>query len=267
VDCSPTGDQGVVVEGMPNVYHVYPGKGRGPLSAIFGLLSMTGAAPVGALQDVRQDVYVDERLNMVRTQIESRGVTDSATLAAMRTVPRHEFVTEEWRSSAYSDGPLPIGEEQTISQPYVVALMTERLALGPGEKVLEVGTGSGYQAAVLAEVGARVFTIEIFESLAREADERLGRLGYDRVDVRHGDGYLGWPEQAPFDAIIVTAAPDAIPQPLVDQLRPGGRMIIPVGPEGAVQELVLLRKGEDGSISTESVSPVRFVPLLRETPR
>ena len=204
---------------------------------------------------------------MVRTQIEARGVRDAATLAAMSAVPRHEFVSSEWRSSAYSDGPLPIGEGQTISQPYVVALMTERLGLRPGEKVLEIGTGSGYQAAVLAEVDVRVFTIEIFESLASEAEERLRRLGYEDVAVRHGDGYLGWPDEAPFDAIIVTAAPDAIPQLLIDQLRPGGRMIIPVGPEGEVQELVLLRKDTDGSIRRESVSPVRFVPLLRGAPR
>jgi protein-L-isoaspartate(D-aspartate) O-methyltransferase len=202
---------------------------------------------------------------MVRTQIEARGIRDAATLAAMSAVPRHEFAGPEWQASAYSDGPLPIGEGQTISQPYVVALMTERLGLRPGEKVLEVGTGSGYQAAVLAELGVRVFTIEIFESLAREAEERLRRLGYENVVVRHGDGYLGWPEEAPFDAIIVTAAPDAIPQPLLDQLRPGGRMIIPVGPEGEVQELVLLRKDAGGAVRTESVSDVRFVPLLRDT--
>ena len=230
-------------------------------SAASGLLALVGVTPAQA-----QD-YDALRREMVLTQIEGRGVADPATLAAMSAVPRHEFVPADWRSVAYTDGPLPIGEEQAISQPYVVALMTERLALRPGEKVLEVGTGSGYQAAVLAEVGARVFTIEIFESLAREADERLDRLGYERVEVRHGDGYLGWPGEAPFDAIIVTAAPDAIPQPLIDQLRPGGRMIIPVGPEGAVQELVLLRKGEDGRVTTESVSPVRFVPLLRGAPR
>jgi protein-L-isoaspartate(D-aspartate) O-methyltransferase len=229
-------------------------------SAASGLLALVGVTPAQA-----QD-YDALRREMVRTQIEGRGVADSATLAAMSAVPRHEFVSEDWRSLAYTDGPLPIGEGQTISQPYVVALMTERLGLRAGEKVLEVGTGSGYQAAVLAEVGAHVFTIEIFESLAREAGERLDRLGYERVEVRHGDGYLGWPEEAPFDAIIVTAAPDAIPQPLMDQLRPGGRMIIPVGPEGEVQELILLRTGEDGSISTESVSPVRFVPLLRGAP-
>jgi protein-L-isoaspartate(D-aspartate) O-methyltransferase len=229
-------------------------------SAASGLLALVGVTPAHAQE---QD-YAALRREMVLTQIEDRGVSDPTTLAAMRMVPRHEFVSAEWRSAAYSDGPLPIGEGQTISQPYVVALMTERLGLRPGEKVLEVGTGSGYQAAVLAEVGARVFTIEIFETLAREAEERLRRLGYERVEVRNGDGYLGWPEEGPFDAIIVTAAPNAIPQPLVDQLRPGGRMIIPVGPEGEVQELVLLRKEPNGSIRTESISPVRFVPLLRE---
>jgi protein-L-isoaspartate(D-aspartate) O-methyltransferase len=259
-----------MVDRSKSVYPFYLLQGRSGLSAIALALGI-GVTPACAEQSQRdapasQDTYVLERVNMVRTQIEARGVRDAATLAAMSTVPRHEFVSAEWQSSAYSDGPLPIGEGQTISQPYVVALMTERLGLSPGEKVLEIGTGSGYQAAVLAEVDVRVFTIEIFESLAREAEERLRRLGYD-VAVRQGDGYLGWPEEAPFDAIIVTAAPDAIPQPLIDQLRPGGRMIIPVGPDGQVQELVLLRKDAGGSIRTESVSSVRFVPLLREAPR
>jgi len=250
------------------VYPFYQGQGRSALGALYLFLGI-GVTPALAEQSqgdssASRDTYVSERVNMVRTQIEARGVRDAATLAAMSAVPRHEFVSLEWQSSAYSDGPLPIGEGQTISQPYVVALMTERLGLRPGEKVLEIGTGSGYQAAVLAEVEVRVFTIEIFESLAREAEERLRRLGYGAISVRHGDGYLGWPDEAPFDAIIVTAAPDAIPQPLIDQLRAGGRMIIPVGPEGAVQELILLRKDTDGSIRTESVSPVRFVPLLRD---
>ena len=203
---------------------------------------------------------------MVRTQIGARGVEDPATLAAMRSVPRHEFVPPALVEEAYSDRPLPIGEGQTISQPYIVAFMTEQLALGSGDKVLEVGTGSGYQAAVLAALGVEVFTIEIVESLARSAEARLARLGYD-VTVRHGDGYLGWPEEAPFDAVIVTAAPDNIPQPLIDQLRPLGRMIVPVGPANGAQQLVLLRKEEDGSIRAEAVLPVRFVPFVRDSQR
>jgi protein-L-isoaspartate(D-aspartate) O-methyltransferase len=252
-----------MVDRKKRVYLIYRTQTRcGAALAALGLLALVGFAPACA----QQDGYEAQRREMVQVQIQERGVADSATLAAMSAVPRHEFVSPTWQPLAYTDGPLPIGEGQTISQPYVVALMTERLELRPGEKVLEVGTGSGYQAAVLAEVGARVFTIEIFESLAREAEERLDRLGYEEIDVRHGDGYLGWPEEAPFDAIIVTAAPDAVPQPLVDQLRTGGRMIIPVGPAGDVQELVMLRKQGDGSVQSESVLPVRFVPLLRDSP-
>lgn len=214
----------------------------------------------------QQDPYQAQRLEMVRAQIEVRGVTDTATLRAMRTVPRHEFVPSNLRDQAYSDSPLPIDEGQTISQPYTVAFMTAALQVRAGDKVLEVGTGSGYQAAVLAEIGARVFTIEIFASLARSAAGRLAGLGYESVTVRAGDGYLGWPEEAPFDRIIVTAAPDSIPPPLIEQLRPGGRMVIPVGAEGANQELIVLEKSDDGPVQTESVGLVRFVPFLQDEP-
>jgi len=198
---------------------------------------------------------------MVREQIEGRGIADPLTLKAMRTVPRHEFVPDHLAEEAYADHPLPIGHHQTISQPYVVAFMTEALGLEGGERVLEIGTGSGYQAAVLAEIAGEVYTIEIVEPLGEEARERLARLGYDNVHVRVGDGYAGWPEAAPFDAVIVTAAAPRIPEPLKRQLREGGKMILPVGDQ--FQELVVLtRHGDDWS--EESVLPVRFVPMTGE---
>jgi len=208
-----------------------------------------------------QDDFSSARAAMVEKQIVKRGVTDSLVLAAMRKVPRHEFVPESYRGYSYADEPLPIGEGQTISQPYIVALMTETLKLNRDSKVLEVGTGSGYQAAVLAEVAASVYTIEIVESLCREATVTLASLGYKNVHVRCGDGYRGWPEEAPFDAIIVTAAPDHIPQPLVDQLKPGGKMSIPVG--DVYQELMLITKTESGVVE-QSILPVRFVPMTGE---
>ena len=198
------------------------------------------------------------RERMVVEQIEARDVTDKLTLAALRKVPRHLFVTPGSAKHAYEDYPLPIGHGQTISQPYIVAFMTQALGLKGGEKVLEVGTGSGYQAAVLAEIAKSVYTIEILEPLADEARERLARLGYKNVKVRSGDGYLGWPEAAPFDAIIVTAAAPRIPEPLKDQLKEGGRLVIPVGDE--YQELmVVTRRG--GSFEEQRVIPVRFVPM------
>jgi len=182
----------------------------------------------------------------------------------MRQVPRHEFVPEQWIDAAYEDHPLPIGHGQTISQPYIVALMTELLQPARGAKVLEVGTGSGYQAAILAEMGAEVWSIEILEPLATESAARLKRLGYDKVHVKRGDGYLGWPEQAPFDGIMVTAGADHIPPPLIEQLKAGGRMVIPVGEAHAEQSLLLVEKALDGKISTRNVAPVLFVPLTRE---
>lgn len=219
------------------------------------------AAGAAAGQQSPDDRYARQRALMVR-HIRSQGVRDSATLAAMRAVPRHEFVPERHRDRAYGDHPLPIGHGQTISQPYIVAYMTEMLNVDPGAQVLEVGTGSGYQAAVLAELGCEVYTIEIFEALAESARQRLRRLGYDGIDVRHADGHHGWSDAAPFDAIVVTAAAGYIPPALVEQLRPGGRMLIPVGSVYGVQNLILVRKGEDGEVTTRNLLPVRFVPML-----
>lgn len=196
---------------------------------------------------------------MIRETIEARGVRDRALLEALRRVPRHEFIPASERSSAYGDHPLPIGFGQTISQPYMVASMTDLAAVSTGSKVLEIGTGSGYQAAVLAELECRVETFEIIEPLARQAIEDLERLGYaDRVRVHIGDGYNGWPEVGPFDAVIVTAAPDHVPEPLVEQLAVGGRLVIPVG--RVLQELYLIEKGPRGRITTRQYA-VRFVPM------
>ncbi len=201
---------------------------------------------------------------MVAHQIAGRGVSDEEVLSAMRAVPRHHLVPESVRADAYEDTPLPIGWGQTISQPYIVALMTELLHVSRGMRVLEVGTGSGYQAAVLAEMGATVFTIEIVKPLAERAARDLLALGYTNVSVRAGDGYLGWPEEAPFDGIIVTAGATHVPQPLLDQLKPGGRMVIPVGETGDVQELRLIEKTAEGSVVERDMLPVRFVPLTGE---
>ncbi len=200
---------------------------------------------------------------MVSQQIEGRGILDRTTLRAMRSVPRHEFVPLGLRSSAYMDSPLPIGHKQTISQPYIVAFMTSELRLSSTDKVLEIGTGSGYQAAVLAEIVDSVYTIEIVEPLGLEAKERLKRLGYNNVNVRIGDGYGGWPEEAPFDAIIVTAAVEEIPQPLIDQLSEGGKMIIPVGPHRDIRSLQLIKKRK-GKLIVRDRLPVRFVPFTRK---
>jgi protein-L-isoaspartate(D-aspartate) O-methyltransferase len=200
---------------------------------------------------------------MVEYQIELFGVADPAVLDAMRRVPRHLFVPEELIGQAYADHPLPIGYGQTISQPYIVALMTEKLELEPGDVVLEIGTGSGYQAAVLAEMGMKVYTIEIIPELAEQAADRLEALGYADVEVRAADGYWGWPEHAPFDGIIVTAAPDHVPQPLVEQLKAGARMLIPIGPIGAIQTLWRFVADESGELIAENLGGVRFVPFTR----
>ncbi len=197
---------------------------------------------------------------MVRRQLRPRGISDSRVLQVMETTPRHLFVPPEIVAGAYLDGPLSIGHGQTISQPYIVALMTELLHLSGTEKVLEIGTGSGYQAAVLAQLTDTVYTIEIVKALADSSADRLARLGYSNVIVRHGDGYLGWPQQAPFDCIIVTAAPPEVPPALVEQLRPGGRMVIPVG--AYYQELLVITKSESGQIKRAGVIPVRFVPMV-----
>lgn len=202
-----------------------------------------------------------ERREMVETQLVARGISSPRILAAMGKVPRHDFVPAAMRREAYSDGPLPIGHGQTISQPYIVALMTELLDLRPESRVLEIGTGSGYQAAVLGELASDVYTIEIVPPLARQALETLARLGYRNVHGKVGDGYLGWPEAAPFDAIIVTCAPDDVPPILVGQLREGGRLVVPVGPSGHTQELFLLEK-IGGKIQQKSITPVRFVPMI-----
>ena len=206
-----------------------------------------------------QDIYTPKRLAMVERQIQWRGVKDTLVLTAMRKVPRHEFVPANLKQIAYSDRPLPIGENQTISQPYIVALMTEYLGLKGGEKVLEIGTGSGYQAAVLAEIAKQVYSIEIIHSLGIAAKKKLKAMGYKNIHVIIGDGYLGLPDQAPFDCVIVTAAPDHIPQPLIEQLKPGGRMIIPVG--NYRQKLILITKLTNGKIKKKSVLPVIFVPM------
>ena len=182
----------------------------------------------------------------------------------MRTVPRHEFVPAEMRDDAYANRPLPIGEGQTISQPYIVALMTDLAGVDADSIVLEVGTGSGYQAAVLAKIVSHVYTIEIIGTLGRRAAQTLERLGYQNVTVRIGDGYLGWPAFAPFDAIVVTAAPEAVPPPLIEQLKVGGKLVVPVGPEGRTQSLQVLEKEPGGEITTTDMLPVAFVPLTRD---
>jgi len=206
--------------------------------------------------------HAERRARMVDL-VRARGVRDSATLHALALIPRHRFVPSDEEDEAYGDHPLPIPCGQTISQPYIVGYMTELLRPRPGMKVLEVGTGSGYQAAVLAETGCDVYTIEIFEELATSAARRLSSLGYGRVHARHGDGHDGWPGAAPFDAIIVTAAAGYVPPPLLEQLRPGGRMVIPVGSVYGVQDLILVEKDARGAIRTTRLLPVRFVPLLR----
>jgi protein-L-isoaspartate(D-aspartate) O-methyltransferase len=199
-------------------------------------------------------------MEMVERQIRRRGVMDRDVLDAMERVPRHEFVPDQYRSQAYADHPLPIGYGQTISQPYIVALMTELLALRPGYRVLEIGTGSGYQAAILGEIVGEVYTVEIVAALAAEAGERLARLGCSNVRVRCGDGYFGWEEHAPYDAIIVTAAADEVPPPLLEQLKDGGKLVVPIGPPGGYQTLWEITK-TGGEIRRRDVTGVLFVPL------
>ena len=210
------------------------------------------------LEPQEGDSFVELRARMVAEQLAARDIVDPVVLEVMRQVPRHLYVPGHLQEQAYTDGALPIGERQTISQPYIVACMTQALQLSQTDKVLEIGTGSGYQAAVLAEIVNQVYTIEIIPALAASARARLARLGYDNVEVRTGDGYLGWPEQAPFDAIIVTAAPDHIPPALVEQLKDGGRLVLPVG--DFYQELVrVVRRGDE--TRAETLLPVRFVPM------
>ncbi len=217
------------------------------------------AQPATAPDDDQQQ----QRARMVERQLAARDIKDQRVLDAIRKVPRHRFVAPAQAASAYDDRPLSIGHGQTISQPYIVALMTQLADPQPGDRVLEIGTGSGYQAAVLAELAGEVYTIEIVEPLAAEATRRLKDLGYDNVEVRAGDGYAGWPEQAPFDIVMLTAAPGQVPQPLLDQLKPGGRLVAPVGSQLLGQELRLIEKRDDGSLRTTRVAPVRFVPFTR----
>jgi protein-L-isoaspartate(D-aspartate) O-methyltransferase len=245
------------------------------------LLALIGAATpaaAGAAQAQLQgpDAYEPQRKRMVEeiaamtreTRLETgRASLSGRVMDAMAKVPRHEFVSPSDRRNAYANRPLPIGMGQTISQPFIVALMTDLMEVLPGDRVLEIGTGSGYQAALLAELAGTVYTIEIAEPLAREAADRLKRLGYRNVVTKTGDGYRGWPEHAPFDAIMVTAAPREVPQPLIDQLKPGGRLVVPVGGPGAGQSLLLIEKQPDGRITRRNILAVRFVPLTDKSGR
>lgn len=221
-------------------------------------------APAAPAPGPDDPAFAAARDRLVEQGIVGWGIRDPEVIAALRAVPRHEFVPAEHLDRAYANHPLPIGYGQTISQPYIVALMTEALGVGPGDRVLEIGAGSGYQAAVLAEMGVEVYSIEIIGPLAESAAERLARLGYGDVQVRHADGYEGWPEAAPFDAIIVTAAPDHVPPPLLGQLAVGAVLVIPVGPVGGFQELWQIRRVETDRYESISLGGVRFVPLVRE---
>ena len=210
-----------------------------------------------------QEEFAQQREQMVETQLKSRDIRNERVLEAMKKVPRHLFMPASVRQYAYVDSPIPIGQSQTISQPYIVALMTQTVDPKPGDRSLEVGTGSGYQAAVLGELVQEVYTIEIIPDLAERAEKALAELGYDNVEVRQGDGYQGWPEKAPFDIILITAAPEEIPQPLIDQLAEGGRLVVPVGPQGEVQTLTLVTK-EKGEVKRAYITDVRFVPMTGE---
>jgi protein-L-isoaspartate(D-aspartate) O-methyltransferase len=222
-----------------------------------------GPADESGFSDREERAYARQREAMVDGPVRRLGVHEERVLDALRTVPRHRFVPRSSARHAYADMPIPIGHGQTISAPDVVGLMSQLLAVGPGDRVLEIGTGSGYQAAVLAEMGCEVHSIEIVAPLAETARARLDAVGYETVRTREGDGWYGWEEAAPFAGVIVTAAADHVPPPLVRQLAPGGRMVIPVGPAGAIQDLLVVEKKEDGGIVTRSVLPVRFVPFVR----
>ncbi|MBT8137138.1 MAG: protein-L-isoaspartate(D-aspartate) O-methyltransferase [Gammaproteobacteria bacterium] len=243
---------------------------RHTLTAIAALLAAcSGPDPVAdhsrlQQQPAQHDTAPAHRLMLEEIRRSGPPYVSERVMTVMEKVARHEFVTPRQRRVAYDNRPLPIGAGQTISQPYIVALMTDLAGVDAESVVLEVGTGSGYQAAVLAELAGHVYTIEIIDMLAERAAATLDRLGYDNVSVRAGDGYAGWPENAPFDAILVTAAPETVPQPLIDQLAVGGRLVIPVGPEGRTQILQVLTKLEDGSINTNNVAPVIFVPFTRD---
>jgi protein-L-isoaspartate(D-aspartate) O-methyltransferase len=228
------------------------------LSVALGILASCSTSAPPAATD-----WQAQRQQMVDRQLIARGIQDGRVLDAMRRVPRHEFVPEGVRAAAYEDRPLPIGQGQTISQPYIVGLMTELSKPHPGQRVLEVGTGSGYQAAVLAELVAEVYTIELIPELARQAQERLKQLGYENIEVRSGDGYQGWPEAAPFDAVVVTCGAQHVPEPLFEQLKPNGILVIPVGLSSGEQSLRVITRGPTGQRQERDVLPVRFVPLRR----
>ncbi len=228
-------------------------------SACILTAALLSCRPDPGAPGIPADAWEGPRREMVRTQLQARDITDEAVLAVMERVPRHLFVPESERFRAYADHPLPIGLRQTISQPYIVAYMTQALQVEEGDRVLEIGTGSGYQAAVLSHLAAEVYSIEILPALAEQAGERLSVLGYDNVRVRAGDGYFGWPEHAPFDGIMVTAAPDHVPPRLVEQLAPGGRLVMPVGE--SYQELIRITRDEGGETALERLLPVRFVPM------
>ncbi|SMO72621.1 protein-L-isoaspartate(D-aspartate) O-methyltransferase [Fodinibius sediminis] len=242
--------------------------------SVFLLLPATNASPMVSQAQISQseaewkpprfEERRDERHQMVKEDIARRGVSDSRVLDAMRHVPRHEFVPGQYQEFAYDDRPLPIGHAQTISQPFIVGYMTQMLDLQAGEKVLEIGTGSGYQAAVLSEITPHVFTIEIVAPLGQQARSRFDQLGYSTIQTKIGDGYRGWPKQAPFDAIIMTAAPETIPQPLIDQLKPGGVLVAPVGAAGQIQTLTRVTKSKEGKVRISRELPVRFVPMTRD---
>ncbi|MCY3970234.1 MAG: protein-L-isoaspartate(D-aspartate) O-methyltransferase [Acidobacteria bacterium] len=248
---------------------LYAGLGHRSRPGILGVAAATSVGLAGCTASAQEAVdFAELRRRMVRDTIaEPRDgrppVQDASVIESMEKVERHLFVPEDARAWAYRDSPLGIGWRQTISQPYIVALMTELAAPNPGHKVLEIGTGSGYQAAVLAEIVDHVYTIEIVEPLGLRAAEALEAAGYENVTTRIGDGYAGWPEEAPFDAIVVTAAPDHVPQPLIEQLAPGGRLVLPVGPVGGRQELQVLERTAGGEVERTRVIPVRFVPLTR----
>jgi protein-L-isoaspartate(D-aspartate) O-methyltransferase len=245
--------------------HALHALGLTALALVTGLMAAPNPDPFA---DARRAMVDEVRRHVAETRAElQRTELDARVVEALRTVPRHEFVPADLRKRAYDDRPLPIGFGQTISQPYIVAVMTDLLEVGPGSRVLEIGTGSGYQAAVLAHMGAQVFTIEIVGPLGEAARERLQRLGYSKAAARIADGYYGWPEQAPFDAIIVTAAANHIPPPLLEQLKPDGRMVIPLGNPFGMQHLLVVRKDKDGRTTTRKVLPVRFVPLTGRAER
>ncbi len=229
------------------------------IAAVLGACG--GGEPVSVVHAA--DRYQQRREAMVRDQIRARGVRSAKVLDALRKIQRHLFVPDDLVDAAYSDRPLRIGHGQTISQPYIVGFMSDLLEVEPDHKVLEIGTGSGYQAAILAELAGEVYTMEIVDPLGNQAREILARLGYKNIRVRIGNGYLGWPEAAPFDRIVVTAAPEEMPRALVDQLKPGGRLLAPVGPVYGAQEIILLTKDRSGKVSRRSVLPVRFVPMVQ----